>query len=317
MVGSTTKAPEGVPSFVLEHAPLVHLFTSDPYRPSSPASTLLHTRPQISYKDTPISSAPLTLANLDQLNGVGNNGNDVYLTSFEDVSAHPEWLKGAKIGENSEKTGVVVVVDKGNGVVDAFYFYFFAFNWGGVVLEKQLGDHVGDWEHNMIRFINGVPKYVWFSQHANGEAYTFEALKKDSSGKRPLAHCANGSHALYATPGPHDHTIPNLNLPVPFLLVDETDTGPLYDPLPCSHFYTHNPQSSSFAPIHPTPAAPTAYLHFRGRWGDQEYPAGDRRQDDLAGNKKYVGGPTGPADKQLGRKEVWPENSFSKQPPYP
>jgi hypothetical protein len=39
-------------------------------------------------------------------------------------------------------------------------------------------------EHNMIRFVNGVPKYVWFSQHANGEAYTFEALKKDGSGKR-------------------------------------------------------------------------------------------------------------------------------------
>ena len=39
-------------------------------------------------------------------------------------------------------------------------------------------------EHNMIRFIGGVPKYVWYSQHANGEAFTFECLKKDQSGKR-------------------------------------------------------------------------------------------------------------------------------------
>jgi hypothetical protein len=36
----------------------------------------------------------------------------------------------------------------------------------------------------MIRFINGEPKYVWFSQHANGEAFTFSALQKDKSGKR-------------------------------------------------------------------------------------------------------------------------------------
>lgn len=28
--------------------------------------------------------------------------------------------------------------------------------------------------------------------------------------------------------------------------------------------------------------------------------------------KRYTSGPTGPVDKQLTRKEVWPENQFSK-----
>jgi hypothetical protein len=55
------------------------------------------------------------------------------------VSKGAEWLKGEKVGEGKEKTGVIIVVEKEGGVLDVFYFYFFAFNWGGVVLDKQLG----------------------------------------------------------------------------------------------------------------------------------------------------------------------------------
>jgi len=62
----------------------------------------------------------------------------------------------------------------------------------------------------------------------------------------------------------------------------------------------------------PTPNAPTSFLYFKGRWGDAEYPENDPRQDSLVGNKKYVGGPTGPLDKQLNRKQIWPETQFSK-----
>ena len=40
-------------------------------------------------------------------------------------------------------------------------------------------------EHNMIRFVDGVPKAVWYSQHGNGQAFDYKALKKDSkTGKR-------------------------------------------------------------------------------------------------------------------------------------
>lgn len=39
-------------------------------------------------------------------------------------------------------------------------------------------------EHNMVRFVNGVPKYVWYSQHASGQAFKYEAVKKDKSGFR-------------------------------------------------------------------------------------------------------------------------------------
>lgn len=135
---------------------------------------------------------------------------------------------------------------------------------------------------------------------------------------QPHVYISTGTHALYPTPGPHDHTIPNISLPFPLLLTDYTTaTGPLYDPLLSSYFYTYNTTTSTFHPFtfpSSSPPAPTGFLNFTGRWGDAEYPTSDPRQSTfLFGRfKKYNGGPTGPKDKQLGRKEVWPQNADSK-----
>lgn len=100
-----------------------------------------------------VLSSPLTLFNLDQLNNVGSNGGkDVFLTSNDDITKDPKWLEGVQPGANGAtadvESSVIIVVDKGNGVVDAFYFYFYAFNWGGVVLEKQLGKSRKSRPHN-------------------------------------------------------------------------------------------------------------------------------------------------------------------------
>lgn len=51
----------------------------------------------------------------------------------------------------------------------------------------------------MVRFENGEPKALWYSQHDGGQAFTYDALEKRH--KRPYAYSANGSHAVYATPG--------------------------------------------------------------------------------------------------------------------
>jgi hypothetical protein len=51
----------------------------------------------------------------------------------------------------------------------------------------------------MVRFANGVPQYVWFSQHANGQAFRYSTVMKD--GDRPVGYSANG----YVTLSPLSH----------------------------------------------------------------------------------------------------------------
>lgn len=54
----------------------------------------------------------------------------------------------------------------------------------------------------MIRFKDGEPQAIWYSQHEYGEAFTYDAVHK--IGKRPIGFSAKGSHANYAVSGSHD-----------------------------------------------------------------------------------------------------------------
>lgn len=89
-----------------------------------------------------------------------------------------EIIGDAKKGGRSDAPAVLVVIDKGNGVIDAFWFYFYSFNLGNAVLNVRFGNHVGDWEHCLVRFHNGKPKALFFSAHTAGEAYSYEAVEK-------------------------------------------------------------------------------------------------------------------------------------------
>ncbi|PYI00817.1 hypothetical protein BO78DRAFT_329095 [Aspergillus sclerotiicarbonarius CBS 121057] len=201
-----------------------------------------------------------------------------------------------KTGGRSNAPAVLLVMDKGHGIVDAFWFYFYSFNLGNVVLNVRFGNHVGDWEHCLVRFHDGKPKALFFSAHSAGEAYSYEAVEK--IGQRPVIYSAMGTHAMYATPGIHAYILPW------GLLHDQTDRGPLWDPLLNAHAYTYDHDSDALRASTLTPSAPTEWFYFNGHWGDKFYPLGDQRQYRFAGQYHYVNGPLGPRFKHLNRHKV-------------
>lgn len=307
-------------------APLVWFHPEEHYFPSDIGAQLQHTKPEINFAVVDGYPTPLTLDNLDTLNA--QNGTNVYLTSIDDITKSPAWLTGVKPDDSHTSKGTtsaaIIVNDHGNGHVDAFYMYFTAYNWGGRLFGQDVDDHVGvlmhlhyvvtevvancikDWEHNMIRFNNGTPTQVWYSQHGFGEAFTYDCLEKQ--GDRPVAYSGNGSHANYATSGTHDHTIPNINLPGMGILTDYTDQGTLWDPILSAYFYSFNASTNAFTAY--DPSYPTAWLRYVGRWGDQQYGNDDPRQHELlpgvSATARFTSGPTGPEDKQLNRTDVCP-----------
>ena len=88
--------------------------------------------PKVNFQTVSSAPNPLDLNNLNSL------GADVYLTSKDDITTNPAWIKGAKPDSqgktNNAVSSTIIVNDKGNGNVDAFYMYFYAYNWGGEVL---------------------------------------------------------------------------------------------------------------------------------------------------------------------------------------
>jgi hypothetical protein len=121
----------------------------------------LHVTPQVDFKAVN-NTYQLSLTSLSHLNKFGEKA--VFLTSNDDVTASPTWLKGQAPDSSADTHGAkscaVIVNDKGSGNVDAFYFYFYSYNQGGnanQVLEPlseplrkkfgnvSFGDHVGDW----------------------------------------------------------------------------------------------------------------------------------------------------------------------------
>jgi hypothetical protein len=263
-----------IPKYVIDHAPLIHLYSGEDFWPGDIAEHLIHTTPHLNYTPLQATDDHPNLSTLDTLNRWGRF---VYLQSDDNVEDRPQWLGGRSnipnvpkdsnpddpdedddrntghykedteiqepdwssvgisdtedkgdirptdspatgtvplespegeeftgekdevwqseilrqrlrsrgkkvVGGRSDAPAVLIVVPKDNGVVDAFWFFFYSYNLGNAVFNVRFGNHVGDWEHTAVRFKDGVPKAVYFSEHSFGDAYTWDAVEK--KGKR-------------------------------------------------------------------------------------------------------------------------------------
>lgn len=388
---SSAQILDKVPQYVLDNAPLVHLYSGENFWPSHMDEHIRHMKAY--EKGAWLNTTyPVNLGNLGRLN---IHNSTVFLTSDDDVESRPSWLHsrdaiptpfeddGAGDGndedhdpphrpeddkswwdvdrdhpprrivppresvqrhhglrrkrsiqqplvhvpaDNSEGSkpdasgysqapAVLILVDKGAGIVDAFWFFFYSYNLGQTVLKIRFGNHVGDWEHCMVRFQNGSPRAMFLSEHAGGKAYLWKALEKraQEGGKpaRPVIYSAVGSHAMYASPGMHPYVLPFK------LLKDLTDKGPLWDPALNNYAYwfdyeldrdeaknTTVVEPTSLVPAASNPDLPTSWFHFEGYWGDDIYPLSDARQWRLFGEYHYITGPLGPKAKYLDRRKV-------------
>lgn len=306
--------PGEIPDYVYDHAPLVHLYSEERYLPYDVAQFVTHMTLQDAFGEQ--VSPPLTLPLLANYTGNSN----LYMTSMEDYTTDPDWLTGKhnrpsyETGEIKDAPAILIVVDKGNGWVDAFWFYFYSFNLGPFVMGRgPYGNHVGDWEHSLVRFHNGKPKFVWMSAHGGGGGYTYEAVEKDGEfetgvpGIRPVIFSARGTHANYVSAGQHAHDLPYS------ILCDFTDRGPLWDPAKNVLSYTWdgttlspalNKSAEGDSVYNTREAEYGPWLLFTGHWGDPMLNPNDPRQVWSPWEYKYIDGPRGPIVKNLMREKI-------------
>ncbi|KAL1982870.1 hypothetical protein VTN96DRAFT_798 [Rasamsonia emersonii] len=302
LAGSALVRSEPIPDYALKYAPYTHLYSGESWWPSDISTHLQNTIPEANSTVLgPAGSA--TVKNLDTY-----PSNDVYLTSKDNVFDNPAWLLSTdnKPDSNgySKAPATLIAVDKGNGTVDVFYFYFYSYNHGNDFLNKTYGNHVGDWEHTMVRYFNGTPAYIYLSAHDGGRAYNYSALEQTDG--RATTYVAVGTHANYATAGQQDYDLPF------GLLHDTTDKGPFWDVTQNyrGFWFDNSTQTFSSAGGKSTGGEEQAsegadWLKWLGYWGDEQYPDTDPRQYCILDIEcAFVSGPTGPIAKNLGRTAV-------------
>ncbi|APR82432.1 Endo-1,4-beta-xylanase [Minicystis rosea] len=237
-------------ALALRYAPKIWLHSEESYWPSSVELALANTHQETYSGQTYLVT--------NQALGCPSCTDPAYLTgqnpSQATVPAYAEIVNRTSNGQPTNTTDII-------------YWMFYPYNNGKRVCIGSMvpyigciggystfGNHVGDWEHMTIRFVDGVPSQVYLSQHSGGVTYTYgdSALFLDNG--RPTVFAALGSHGLYNDDARHTYgTIPVSG----DTLNDDTDHGTVWDTAP--GLVTLTPQSTSW---------PTSWLAYTGRWGN-------------------------------------------------
>lgn len=244
---------QGAPcgSLAEQYAPKVWLNTGEKYMPSS---------------------TELFLANVHEESISGTS----YLVTNQplgcDSCTDPIFLDGTSPAATTVPVYAEIVNRTQSGqptnVTDVIYWMFYPYNNGKRVCiglysdlfgciggYSTFGNHVGDWEHVTIRFVDGAPTQVALSQHSGGAVFAYGDPRLALRDGRPVVYAAKGSHGLYPDAARHIYaTIPNGDF-----LADDTDAGTQWQT--SAQVVTFDPQDAPFG-------APLSWLSYTGRWGN-------------------------------------------------
>jgi hypothetical protein len=121
------KRDSSFPNFVLNYAPVSYLHPDEQYWPSDIATFLDKVVPQVDFETVDKTPTLRTLSTLT---------NDVYLTAVDSVRDYETDFFTSTVGKPADGVSVapatIIVVEKPDGITDAFYFYFFSWNLGNV-----------------------------------------------------------------------------------------------------------------------------------------------------------------------------------------
>ena len=126
-----------IPQYVIDYAPLVHLYSEERYLPYDIGEYV--TNFHVTFENGSVYPGTEADMNLDKLSKLKHSC-DLFLTSNSDFDKDPDWITGVKNkpslinGEIKNAPATLIVVDKGFGWVDAYWFYFYSFNLGPFVM---------------------------------------------------------------------------------------------------------------------------------------------------------------------------------------
>ncbi|KAI0206783.1 hypothetical protein F4808DRAFT_7176 [Astrocystis sublimbata] len=293
-------ANAALPDYAITYAPWTYLYSGEEYFPSDIATHLANVIPEVNYT----ALGARTSVTVDTLNSYNSS---VYLTAADKPTDKPAWITSGygKPDANgvSGAPGTIIAVEKNATTTDVFYFHFYSYNYGGKVIGINFDDHVGDWEHVMIRFVDSMPYAIYLSEHAAGSAYYWDVMT--FKGKRPITYVGNGGHANYATAGKQEYTI------AAGIVADTTDAGTPWDMTKNYRGYWYDTSNGKFTVAGGASTGGSAeagettdWLLWQGAWGDQQYPNSYPGQYCIFSECHFVSGPTGPVAKNLGRTTV-------------
>ncbi|MCE9673220.1 Vps62-related protein [Myxococcus stipitatus] len=183
-------------------------------------------------------------------------------------------------------------------ITDVIYWTFYDFNLGKHVCIggrigdtclgywMQLGNHVGDWEHLTVRFVDGRPTQVTMSQHGKAPIFGYGGKHLPMMGLHPEAYSALGSHGLYPDAAVHEY----MNLYNGDSLKDVTNRGTAWHTWDKPVVFPWQPQGTFKGSL--------SWLNITAGWGNAKSGC-DNAVSRASGECILNGGPGGPMQKDF------------------